>query len=1089
MVQRVLQWIAYATPKLTTNELTEIVAIGEDARSLNPGDCPDSHDLLRACGSLLRQAEGSIELAHFTVLEFLERIDPDDESIGIFRLEPSNSLVLAKTCAAYLRCSSFSQPPSIFHKGATDYAFHDYACQNFLAYLRMHPENDDLIEQLKELFGPQKVYNLTNFILRHLELPQDRGKQLEPRQKDAWMDSICSHDFGNLHAAAMLHLSKICHWLIAEGADVDAKSQLGVPLECAVYGTSYALRELDGNVETLPHLFDSRAQDTIRVLLDAKAECNPESVHNTSLSYAVILGPIEIFAMMLSHGMLPHVDAAKHVGFQDFDQRAVSRPNFMKMLVHSARNHQSHTFTKASQKLAMTDDVFFETLSYCVKFGPVATLRDLVYDERFVKDMRLPEGSGTLLHLATNHEHSGSLGFLLERGFDPALLDNGGRTVLHRAISARICSMSITRMLIERDIAGILDEDGHTAWHIAAALGHEHVLEQLIAHYGAEDTAMSKPSLKGYSPLLEAIMNKQERCASLLLDAFPSGAIQLRDWRLIHCALALGANKVIRELLDRGANPCLVSERKQTALFFITAATTLEICKTLCSKGLCVNHVDSMGKTPLSAMLECDQQDVEMSWVYPSYVPSRQLDSRIIYLLATPFSASFVDHENKTPWYYFCCNTLPMILASVSSAGNEVYLMHLYVALRRNGGMQAYDEANSASSIGLLVHESLRSSKALRKTKMEWLEDESSTLGKFLLGVINTLSVKELAMTRSVMVRLLIWSLLVSERSLFERLLELGVDAHAVCMYHGNRSAVDIAIQQDVDVNLLYRLLAFADISRLIEFDARGWPRHFALCASSTMVRSVPAVVKLKAILKSSVDPNARSDHLHTAAMVAASTGSLDVLKLLVAYRADLHLANDSGWTVVHYAVSRGHIPVLEFLREHLKDSQYWTQLVPCSLRTLTSRVSSKSSLSIKTYSDCTLVHLAAYSQSSETLRFLDANTLVHDIEAKTKDGVTPIQFAACARCPASIRWFLNKDVSVRQLSTMSKRKALRCALRLGNFESAVALIEHGAEITPDCKVHPRIRAELLKLIASSGLQAPSTFVEALSQSHESSAH
>jgi hypothetical protein len=96
LVRRTLQWIAYARPKLSLEELTEVVSREAGDNVLDPEAYPDPEDLLRLCGSLIRRAHRSLELAHFTVLEFLEAIQPSDERLNQFRLSQTDRLTLAK---------------------------------------------------------------------------------------------------------------------------------------------------------------------------------------------------------------------------------------------------------------------------------------------------------------------------------------------------------------------------------------------------------------------------------------------------------------------------------------------------------------------------------------------------------------------------------------------------------------------------------------------------------------------------------------------------------------------------------------------------------------------------------------------------------------------------------------------------------------------------------------------------------------------------------------------------------------------------------------------------------------------------------
>lgn len=67
-------------------------------------------------------------------------------------------------------------------------------------------------------------------------------------------------------------------------------------------------------------------------------------------------------------------------------------------------------------------------------------------------------------------------------------------------------------------------------------------------------------------------------------------------------------------------------------------------------------------------------------------------------------------------------------------------------------------------------------------------------------------------------------------------------------------------------------------------------------------------------LISPATEIDARGPDGETALMVAAGSGNLELVKLLVARKAQV---NRSGWTPLHYAAGNGHQEIVEYLLEH----------------------------------------------------------------------------------------------------------------------------------------------------------------------------
>jgi hypothetical protein len=106
-VQRALHWIIYADPPLDVDQLLEAMSIDDDNDILDIESRPEEEDVLHACSSLIRKAHGRLELAHFSVKEYLRTISPAHPRLGAFA---TTLFTLGKPCLQFLCSPAFNRP-------------------------------------------------------------------------------------------------------------------------------------------------------------------------------------------------------------------------------------------------------------------------------------------------------------------------------------------------------------------------------------------------------------------------------------------------------------------------------------------------------------------------------------------------------------------------------------------------------------------------------------------------------------------------------------------------------------------------------------------------------------------------------------------------------------------------------------------------------------------------------------------------------------------------------------------------------------------------------------------------------------------
>ncbi|CAN9445364.1 unnamed protein product [Alternaria alternata] len=1107
LVRRTLQWIAYAVyPGLSIEQLSEIVSIDEEDKELDPEACPDPDDLLRYCGSLIRRTNSShndsshsrLELAHFTVQGFLEAISQNDTELNQFCLSPTDTLILARTCLNYLSLPSFDRPPSDFEDDLNEHPFYQHVSKSLMTYIHKHAYEDDLEKHLQRLFRPPKSYNLTRFALHCIwELDIESTE-------NGWIDKVCSYEFTSIHVAAMLWLERVCRWLLEEGCNVNQTSALGTPLEWAVLGPDDTImRHRDISISNRLH--SKELQCTISTLLKAGAAWDADGIDTESLLLAVSTGPTKFLIEMLRHGMPLSTRVC-----QQIDQYA-NRDIFIKHLLDSidgvedakvplevrmqllnrarAENIEPKAVLPidriASTMRELSDDTYAKVIVYTAKYGPVSDLLRLTTDKRFSANMKGPGRSATLLHIAAEHNSPECMELLLDENYDPTHLGEHGQTALHCAIESGVQKLALLRRLVQSNATEIVDCYGRNVWHMAAKRGRLDVLDLLIAELGPDHPYFYMQSNVGRTPLLEAIRYRKSHIASRILRSLASVKTFRVDPRVIYSVVGTGLEGLLEELVEMGADLHTRSDHDQNALYFITRRTTTGMLRKLLDHGLDVNHLDSYGKSPLLDFLEVDQHTQRLEALGCRNSSPAEIDLSVAAILATPFCAITQDKENNSTWFYFCTKMLPSWLTHRAPCSKPDSLISLSDILIQKGALEAYEESSTEFGIALLVKMCLDTISELdsENSDSEYLysEDEEGYndmvpfVKSILQHVLDDITANNLFAAHSQAVRLLIWSIAQSDNDVCEQLIRLGVDLHATCdEYYGENSAVDIAIERMIGEKLFDMILAHADPVRIPKPDANDSMRHFVLCHSAKPSNGQHAiqspvdeaqgtiltpVSKLERLLRKGIDPDARSVHGWTAASTAAAHGQLECMKLLVAYSADLLLTDSNGWTVIHCAITSGHLILLKYLRQVIKQDEEWTRdSLPMATGTydvspfsvlkagLESQGTDIDGVSVpKVRSGCSTLHVAVMNNKPDAIDAL----LEYGVDANVRDanGGSPLHYAAHAGSSILVEKLLEAGAKPDAVDCLQKTP-LMIAARAGAKQAASMLVEHGASLT-----------------------------------------
>ncbi|TVY46775.1 Vegetative incompatibility protein [Lachnellula occidentalis] len=298
LVRNALHWIVYAevsyTPNclkapnrtgargnrpLTTTQLLQALAVQSGDTVFDSSGTTTEEELLHWCSSLVRRNRSStgLELAHFTVKEFLISSDLILQPQYIeYRLSGDHSL-LAEACVTFLSCTSFDDqsissidpgslfPTECFLKEVWEpfkdkFDFFEYAASQWIAHLRQC-KSVSIHETVNQLFTPERssAFRLWTHV---------------------WFENNCNRyenkyfiDYSDptpLHWAACFALNDVCVDMIKLGMDVEEDSKFGRPLNCALKLT----QAWDTDHDTPETIVGQK--ETIQVLLNAGANIRAE---------------------------------------------------------------------------------------------------------------------------------------------------------------------------------------------------------------------------------------------------------------------------------------------------------------------------------------------------------------------------------------------------------------------------------------------------------------------------------------------------------------------------------------------------------------------------------------------------------------------------------------------------------------------------------------------------------------------------------------------------------------------------------------------------------------------------------------------
>ncbi|KAK8196846.1 ankyrin repeat-containing domain protein [Phyllosticta capitalensis] len=556
MVQNTLRWLLYG-PKMKSAALCEALAIKDDSVQLNPEAIPDEEAILIYCSSLVRKSvDGSIELSHFTVKEFLHTTQClQRHDLASYHLNPTLEMPrLARQCLQYLNLTNFNsgvpQDPEELANRKTSYPFRDVAVE-FENFAQGFWNDSSLLELAKKLFDPTRRLNLLSWAQERVireAIKEDDGALFSDEEELLLMETSKFQEFTSatvsaspLHFAAILGIPQIIDWLLSQNFEPNQTSKLGSPVHCALRGKASFKRRKPSTVVPLA----DGAEITLDSLSRANVDCSlaiPSSIMGQqastfalamSCSYRNAEDADRIIPKLLPWigkfgGRIDREDLDLLESWIDHSRRGLSsesRPyDHIKTMFQSIReewvteNARAQFSQMAARTLRPTpyesgmnvvkrnsldrrispqehvvEKLMVELLAEAAVKDEPEVLKKLLLHENVDVDSA-DDSNTTALHLAASRESLNALKILLNAGASVEKCDAQGQTALHHCVF-NLDGQAVALLLSSGADSSAVTNFGLTIWDMAAQKNNVEVLKALLSETNSSSTPHSSNSL------------------------------------------------------------------------------------------------------------------------------------------------------------------------------------------------------------------------------------------------------------------------------------------------------------------------------------------------------------------------------------------------------------------------------------------------------------------------------------------------------------------------------------------------------------------------------------------------------------------
>lgn len=924
LVRRVLRWITNE-PDMKSDALCEAISIDLGDTKRNPEAISDESEILRWCSSLVRKsADGyQLELAHFTVEEYLKQIDPGrDTSISAYRIDPrADRIILAKVCLTYLNFEHFNQGGP-FDQHVVEHRFWEFPLRRYT--VRKWPElaredldDGELISLVQKLLSPSKPNTFVSWMHDYAYSSGFGPKSL------SHMGSLFA-EMTALHWAAMLDLAEVCSWLIRSGCDVNRNTKFGTPLHFAQFGCiTFGLLE---NRNLMKNLLLDEENRTSDLLLDVGADPNCHYiVGNEKLSplFVALSGECWDFVIrlldkggVLDDRCLDVVDSKSRLGNRSIDEpgesdldpkgiyKIVERLNShnvepahherLLQLVLREESSSAIRFMQRDKNFPLRDIHYEQMLRTAAEIGQLDVVSSLLEDRKLDVDAA-DEGTGLVaLHQAARTDQLEVTQMLIDHGADRSKSDAIGRTALHHSTHG-IGARCLELLLHQKVDTGLGDLEGMTVWHLAAQEGNVQALKTLLNGPVDSASAIGFKANDGRTPLLCASASQSIESVSLLLSAGSSPTETASDGSsLLHYAVRSGCVEVIKYVAAQAVDTLAVAYDGSNAFHCAikgTSSNLVEIIDVLLEIGVDPSIPRNDATTPLHDIVEkirkespsSDQLDclfaasrtlLESLLKKPRLQSDIKLGSELIYLAC---SHRF-DSELQTVVALLDFGLNPNIrfdngktaLMAAAERGNEA----IFNTLLLHGADPCVEDSSLCTALHYACFKNHRNILVLlRDTGIDWDSKGTFTVRGISYGSFTALHIAAFIENSTVLVYL-------------------------------------------IDENLISNINARTDEGET--------PLYVAV--------QERAYGNMSLLLSNGADPNSSDENILHA---AARWGDTEAIDEFIRYGSDLGSINGHSLTPELVARKNGHVTLANIIMNHVNEKSWFPQSLSMNLRDL----------------------------------------------------------------------------------------------------------------------------------------------------------